>query len=275
MIFHRKYDVDGKYVIQISVILLILIPLIPYSYSELELNLNKQIFLPMDEYVFLHTNLDYVPNNGAVIQITNPYGELFINRNVYVDNEGNFEIKFKGTPNKQLTSGFYDVKVTGIYDDDVIIDESSIIIQIKDFSDIVSKTDEGGGCLIATATFGSELASQVQYLREIRDNTILQTNSGITFMTWFNQLYYLFSPTIADIERTNPMFKELVKILITPLIYTLYILDIMDHLSELELIVYGTVIILLNLLIYVVTPVFLLNKIITNTRKNILRKINI
>ncbi len=275
MIFHRKYDVDGKYVIQISVILLILIPLIPYSYSELELNLNKQIFLPMDEYVFLHTNLDYVPNNGAVIQITNPYGELFINRNVYVDNEGNFEIKFKGTPNKQLTSGFYDVKVTGIYDDDVIIDESSIIIQIKDFSDIVSKTDEGGGCLIATATFGSELASQVQYLREIRDNTILQTNSGITFMTWFNQLYYFFSTSISYLDITIPMFTELVKILITPLIYTLYILDIMDHLSELELIVYGTVIILLNLLIYVVTPVFLLNKIITNTRKNILRKINI
>ena len=37
------------------------------------------------------------------------------------------------------------------------------------------KNHENGGCLIATATFGSELAPQVQQLRELRDNTI-QTN---------------------------------------------------------------------------------------------------
>jgi len=33
-----------------------------------------------------------------------------------------------------------------------------------------------GGCLIATATYGSELAPQVQLLREIRDNTVLKHN---------------------------------------------------------------------------------------------------
>ena len=33
--------------------------------------------------------------------------------------------------------------------------------------------ENGGGCLIATAAFGSELAPQVQQLRELRDNTIL------------------------------------------------------------------------------------------------------
>ena len=54
---------------------------------------------------------------------------------------------------------------------------------------------ENGGCLIATATFGSELAPQVQQLRELRDNTILETSSGMAFMTTFNQFYYSFSPT--------------------------------------------------------------------------------
>ena len=39
----------------------------------------------------------------------------------------------------------------------------------------------GGGCLIATAAFGSELSPQVQFLREIRDNTVLQTESGTSF----------------------------------------------------------------------------------------------
>ncbi|KAG2479574.1 MAG: Peptidyl-prolyl isomerase, partial [Nitrosopumilales archaeon] len=56
----------------------------------------------------------------------------------------------------------------------------------------------GGGCLIATATFDSELAPQVQQLRELRDNTLLKTESGSIFMTGFNQFYYSFSPTIAD-----------------------------------------------------------------------------
>jgi hypothetical protein len=67
---------------------------------------------------------------------------------------------------------------------------------------------ENGGCLIATAIFGSELATQVQQLRELRDNTILKTSSGMAFMTTFNQLYYSFSPTIADLEREHPVFKE-------------------------------------------------------------------
>ena len=38
--------------------------------------------------------------------------------------------------------------------------------------------EEGGGCLIATAAFGSEMAPQVQFLREIRDGTVMSTQSG-------------------------------------------------------------------------------------------------
>jgi len=69
---------------------------------------------------------------------------------------------------------------------------------------------KGGGCLIATAAYGSEMAPQVQFLREIRDNTVLQTESGTNFMTSFNQFYYSFSPIIADYVRENPIFKEAV-----------------------------------------------------------------
>ena len=43
--------------------------------------------------------------------------------------------------------------------------------------------NENGGCLIATATYGSEMAPQVQQLRELRDNTVLRTESGAAFMT--------------------------------------------------------------------------------------------
>ena len=58
--------------------------------------------------------------------------------------------------------------------------------------------EQGGGCLIATAAYGSEMAPQVQFLRELRDNTVLQTQAGTSFMTGFNQFYYSFSPAVAD-----------------------------------------------------------------------------
>ncbi|MDP3780255.1 MAG: peptidylprolyl isomerase [Nitrosopumilaceae archaeon] len=120
--------------------------------------------------------------------------------------------------------------------------------------------NNGGGCLIATAAFGSELSPQIQLLREIRDNMVLETHSGATFMSVFNSLYYSFSPTIADLERQNPTFKEVVKIVITPLISTLSILQHVDIDSEAEMIGYGIGIILLNIGMYFIAPAFVLLK---------------
>ena len=118
-----------------------------------------------------------------------------------------------------------------------------------------------GGCLIATATYGSELAPQVQLLREIRDNTVLQTQSGISFMTAFNQFYYSFSPTIADYERENTVFKEAVKITLTPLLTSLTLLQYVDIDSESEMPGYGISIILLNIGMYFIAPAVLITKI--------------
>ena len=124
-----------------------------------------------------------------------------------------------------------------------------------------TSTEEGGGCLIATATFGSELAPQVQQLREIRDNTILSTESGIAFMSGFNQFYYSFSPTIADLERENPVFKEFVKISITPMLSTLSILNYADINSETEMLSFGIGIILMNVGMYFAAPAIIIYKI--------------
>ena len=118
-----------------------------------------------------------------------------------------------------------------------------------------------GGCLIATATYGSELAPQVQLLREIRDNTILQTESGTSFMTGFNQFYYSFSPTIADYERENPAFKEAVKLTLTPLLTSLTLLQYADIDSEYDMLGYGIGIILLNVGMYFIAPALLITKI--------------
>ncbi len=119
----------------------------------------------------------------------------------------------------------------------------------------------GGGCLIATASYGSELALQVQQLREIRDDVILQTESGSTFMMGFNQFYYSFSPMIADYERENPVFKEAVKLIITPLLTSLTLLQYVDINSESDMLGYGIGIILLNIGMYFITPAVLITKI--------------
>ena len=118
-----------------------------------------------------------------------------------------------------------------------------------------------GGCLIATATFGSEMAPQVQFLREIRDNTVLQTESGTSFMTGFNQFYYSFSPVIADYERENYTFKEAVKLTLTPLLASLTLLQYADIDSESEMLGYGMGIIILNIGMYFVAPAVLIMKV--------------
>jgi len=125
----------------------------------------------------------------------------------------------------------------------------------------VAEQQGGGGCLIATAAFGSEMAPQVQFLREIRDNTVLQTQSGSTFMTGFNQFYYSFSPAIADYERENPAFKETVKIAITPMLTSLAILNYVNIDSEEEMLGYGIGIILLNIGMYFIAPAAIIFKI--------------
>ena len=114
------------------------------------------------------------------------------------------------------------------------------------------KTGNGGGCLIATATYGSELAPQVQQLRELRDNQLLQTESGKQFMGMFNDVYYSFSPVIADMEREHPMFKEAVKLTITPMISTLLLMESAE--IESEVLSIGISVIALNLGMYIAIP---------------------
>lgn len=134
--------------------------------------------------------------------------------------------------------------------------------------DSETENSEGGGCLIATAAYGSELAPQVQQLREIRDSQLMSTEAGSAFMELFNQFYYSFSPTIADYERENPAFKETVKVTLVPLITSLSVLNHVDVDSEESVLGYGIGLILLNLGMYLAGPTVVIMKV----GKMILRK---
>jgi len=116
----------------------------------------------------------------------------------------------------------------------------------------IDSSVEGGGCLIATATYGSEMSQQVQQLRELRDNQLLQTESGSAFMSTFNDVYYSFSPIIADYERENPLFKQAVKLAITPMISSLSLMENAE--SESEVLGFGLSVIMLNIGMYLGVP---------------------
>ncbi len=135
------------------------------------------------------------------------------------------------------------------------LDSFKILSQDNTIMEISTETldeEKGGGCLIATAAYGSELAPQVQQLREIRDNSLLNTESGTVFMKTFNEFYYSFSPIIADYERENPYFKEAVKLAITPMITSLSLMENAE--TESEVLGIGISIIALNLAMYIGVP---------------------
>ena len=114
--------------------------------------------------------------------------------------------------------------------------------------------EKGGGCLIATAAYGTELSPQVQFLREIRDNTVMGTESGVSFMAGFNSLYYSFSPSIADYQRDNPLFQDAVRAFITPMISTLSIMTMAENGNDAQVLGLGMAVIALNLGMYIAAP---------------------
>jgi len=87
---------------------------------------------------------------------------------------------------------------------------------------------------------------------------VMSTESGASFMAGFNEFYYSFSPVIADYERENPVFKEAVKIGLTPLISSLSILEHAD--SDEEILGYGISLIILNIGMYIATPAIIVYK---------------
>ena len=70
--------------------------------------------------------------------------------------------------------------------------------------------NNGGRCFIATAAYGSELAPPVQFLRDFRDDVVLQSKFQRTFEKILN-VYYSFSPSIANLMKQNKPFKYMIK----------------------------------------------------------------
>ncbi|AJM92072.1 CFI-box-CTERM domain-containing protein [Nitrosopumilus piranensis] len=193
--------------------------------------------------------------------LENNLGEVTIPKNLL---GGNFtfylndvQVTQESKSNNRIS--FITLNFTGTGDNKIDIIGTNALIGVKEIEITLTDNEQdnsddnaGGGCLIATATFGSELAPKVQKLRELRDNKLMQTESGKNFMNSFNHFYYSFSPQIADYQRQNPTFNELVKVGITPMLNSLSLLNYAE--TESEVLTIGLSLIILNTGVYFALP---------------------
>lgn len=74
-------------------------------------------------------------------------------------------------------------------------------------SNNTTSSSETEGCFIATAAYGTELAPEIDILRDFRDQFLLENHMGSKFVN----LYYDKSPQMADYIAERPVLKSLVK----------------------------------------------------------------
>jgi serine protease len=72
----------------------------------------------------------------------------------------------------------------------------------------------GGGCFIATAAYGTPMAREVGYLRAFRDQYLLASAAGRKFV----ELYYTYSPPVADYLRRNDDLRAWTRAALTPFV---------------------------------------------------------
>ena len=94
----------------------------------------------------------------------------------------------------------------------------------------------------------------MQRLREMRDSTLLSTESGRAFMSAFGAAYYAFSPQVADLERGHPAFRQAVAALVAPMLYALSVVEAAEPGSEMDVVAYGALAISLVAGMYVAAP---------------------
>lgn len=124
-------------------------------------------------------------------------------------------------------------------------------------------TVQKSGCLIATATFGSVVTPQVQFLRNFRDHRVLTTFAGRQFLEVFNSFYYSFSPQVADSIRATQGLRPVMTAIVSPLIGVLQVSEqaftVQSGSPELAIILAGGIASALLAVIYVVPGALLVS----------------
>jgi len=81
--------------------------------------------------------------------------------------------------------------------------------------DVASDGGGGGGCFIATAAHGTDMADEVVLLRKFRDDVLLTSDFGKGFV----KAYYKYSPPIAGYIRDNNGLRFVTRLALQPIVF--------------------------------------------------------
>jgi hypothetical protein len=73
----------------------------------------------------------------------------------------------------------------------------------------------GGPCFIATAAYGTPLDGEIDTLRAVRDEYLLNNVVGTAFV----DMYYQVAPTVADSVASSPVLAAVVRVVLVPVIF--------------------------------------------------------
>ena len=137
------------------------------------------------------------------------------------DYDGGTEVTITATPNSgyRFTGWSGDASVT--YSPITIAMDSDKSITANFSVTTTADGDEAGkkdGCFIATAAYGSPLHSYVRILRDFRDKWLMPSK----FCRLLVELYYRYSPFVADLITKHRILKVVVRVSLLPLIALSY-----------------------------------------------------
>ncbi|MFH1327623.1 MAG: CFI-box-CTERM domain-containing protein [Candidatus Bathyarchaeota archaeon] len=171
------------------------------------------------------------PDADVSVEVKNPSGVIIFSPVVRADSEGIFTLSFN----------LPGAAAEGIYIIATSLGDSAARTSFTVAGEPVSPPV--GGCVIATSTYGSELAPEVQFLRTFREETVYSTSAGASFMAVFNGFYYSWSPPVAAQIWDNGFLQSAGRILISPLLGILHVSTMVNSVfsfnSELAIVLTG------------------------------------
>jgi hypothetical protein len=116
----------------------------------------------------------------------------------------------------EAEEGYHFVNWTGNVDTIANIGEASTTITMQGDYSITANFWEGEPCFIATATYGTPMAEEIEILRQFRDEYLLTSPLGQALV----DLYYRASPPIAEFITEHPSLKPILRAGLLPAVTT-------------------------------------------------------